>query len=156
MDESEIWEQAKQINFVSSSLSGECHLSLRSQTTSEVGELGRGEIVKMENWVLLTCALQTPLVMLVSGRRLIYSLLCFTPGNIIITIVIMCQCHRLYFSSFSAQGPLPLTPTSFCFPPASPNAVRSVCRTCSVRARGTGAKDFHCFHRSYSSSTEPP
>lgn len=56
----------------------------------------------------------------VSDRRLIYSLLCLTPGNITITVVMICQCHLLYFSSFLAKRPLSPTPTSFCFPPASP------------------------------------
>ena len=65
--------------------------------------------------MLLTCALQTPLVMPVSGRRLIYSLHCLTPGNIIITVVMMCQCRLLYFSSFSAKRPLSLTPKSSVF-----------------------------------------
>lgn len=97
------WEQVKQINFVSLPFSGKYHFSLHSQTTSEVGELGRGETVKMENCVLLTCALQIALVMPASGRRLTYSLFCLTPGNIIITVVMMCQCHLLYSSSFSTE-----------------------------------------------------
>lgn len=59
----------------------------------------------------------------VSDRRLIYSLLCLTPGNITITVVMICQCHLLYFSSFLAKRPLSLTPTSFCFPSAFPNTL---------------------------------
>lgn len=81
----------------------------------------------------------------VSDRRLIYSLICLTSGNIIITVVMMCQCH-LYFSSFTARRPLSLTPTSFCFSPTSPNTLCSEGRTWCLGTRGIWARD----HRDYS------
>lgn len=57
----------------------------------------------------------------------------------------MCQCH-LYFSSFTARRPLSLTPTSFCFSPASPNTLCLEGRTWCLGARGIWTRD----HRDYS------
>lgn len=52
----------------------------------------------------------------------------------------MCQCH-FYFSSFTAQRPWSLTPTSFWFSPASPNTLCSEGRIWCQGARGIWSRD---------------